>query len=186
MRLALLAATSFVLAVVDPRPAAHEPTVAGVRVSYGPSEQMAKADVEALAGARKSIDLAAFVLTDRGVIGALGDAARRGVVVRVYIDRDESARASAKAVEDLKALATLKGVAIRTKAERSEAMHLKSYMVDRRLLRTGSANFSYSGERFQDNDVAMLESPALAAAFLRNFEAMWARPDNRDFPEIVK
>ncbi len=68
----------------------------------------------------------------------------------------------------------------RRKAQGRDSMHLKSYLVDRRTLRTGSANFSYSGERFQDNDVVLLESPALAGAFARNFETIWARTDNRE------
>lgn len=182
MRLGYLAATTLVFAVVDPRAPVHEPTMAGVRLAYGPSPQTAQADQTTLAGARKTIDMAAYILTDRGVIGALADAARRGVIVRIYLDRDEMARASGRANEDIAALAGLPGVSIRYKAQRSEAMHLKSYAVDRRLLRTGSANFSFSGERLQDNDVAMLDSVTLAGTFTRNFDAMWARPDNEVSP----
>jgi phosphatidylserine/phosphatidylglycerophosphate/cardiolipin synthase-like enzyme len=140
--------TTLAFAIVDPHAQPREPVLAGVRVYYGPSPETAEADVTALATARKSIDMAAFVLTDRAVIGALSDAARRGAKVRIYLDRDEMAHSSARTAGDLAALASAQGVAIRYKAARTEAMHLKAYAIDNRLLRTGSANFSFSGERY--------------------------------------
>ena len=179
-RVLSLAMTTLALAVADPPSAAREPAVAGVRLYYGPSKETAAVDLDALRRARSSIDMAAYVLTDRGVIEALGDAAQRGVKVRIYLDGDDVSRGSGKSAEALAALAGAPGVAIRRKAPGRDSMHLKSYLVDRRTLRTGSANFSYSGERFQDNDVVLLESPALAGAFARNFESIWARADNRE------
>jgi phosphatidylserine/phosphatidylglycerophosphate/cardiolipin synthase-like enzyme len=46
-------------------------------------------------------------------------------------------------------------------------MHLKSYEVDGKTLRTGAANFSASGEKQQDNDLIVIESAEAAAAFER-------------------
>lgn len=175
-----LAMMTIALTVADPPKAPHEPALAGVRLHYGPSKETAAVDLETLARARTSIDMAAYVLTDRGVIDALAEAAHRGVKVRVYLDADDSARPKDKTADALSALGATSGVAIRRKAPGRDSMHLKSYLVDRRTLRTGSANFSYSGERYQDNDVILLESPALAGAFTRNFETIWARADNRD------
>jgi phosphatidylserine/phosphatidylglycerophosphate/cardiolipin synthase-like enzyme len=42
-------------------------------------------------------------------------------------------------------------------------MHLKSYQIDGRLLRTGAANFSASGLKRQDNDLIVIESATAAA-----------------------
>jgi phosphatidylserine/phosphatidylglycerophosphate/cardiolipin synthase-like enzyme len=53
-------------------------------------------------------------------------------------------------------------------------MHLKSYQVDGRVLRTGAANFSASGLKRQDNDLIVIESAEAAAAFRRNFDAQFA------------
>ncbi|HPG02261.1 MAG TPA: phospholipase D-like domain-containing protein [Rhodoblastus sp.] len=179
-RLFSLAVATIALAVVNPPKATHEPAMAGVRLFYGPSPETAAVDAATLGRAKSSIDMAAYVLTDRGVIEALAGAARRGVKVRVYLDGDDASRGSQKSADALAALDALPSVAVRRKAAGRDSMHLKSYLVDRRILRTGSANFSYSGERFQDNDVVVLESPALAGAFARNFESIWARADNRE------
>jgi phosphatidylserine/phosphatidylglycerophosphate/cardiolipin synthase-like enzyme len=53
-------------------------------------------------------------------------------------------------------------------------MHLKSYQIDGRVLRTGAANFSASGLKRQDNDLVVIESAAAAASYRRNFEARFA------------
>ena len=53
-------------------------------------------------------------------------------------------------------------------------MHLKSYQIDGRLLRTGAANFSASGLKRQDNDLIVIESAVAAASFKRNFEVRFA------------
>jgi phosphatidylserine/phosphatidylglycerophosphate/cardiolipin synthase-like enzyme len=54
------------------------------------------------------------------------------------------------------------------------AMHLKSYQIDGRLLRTGAANFSASGLKRQDNDLIVIESAEAAAVFKHTFEAQFA------------
>jgi phosphatidylserine/phosphatidylglycerophosphate/cardiolipin synthase-like enzyme len=53
-------------------------------------------------------------------------------------------------------------------------MHLKGYCVDHRLLRTGSANFSRSGETRQDNDLVALRGTAVCAGFDAKFDRAWS------------
>ena len=80
-------------------------------------------------------------------------------------------REPAKVLNDL---AETPGVEITIKRKSSDLMHLKSYQIDGRLLRTGAANFSASGLKRQDNDLIVIESPGAAASFKRNFEARYA------------
>ncbi len=68
-------------------------------------------------------------------------------------------------------LAETPGVEIRIKRKNSAPMHLKSYEIDGRMLRTGAANFSASGLKRQDNDLIVIESAEAAAAFKRAFDA---------------
>jgi hypothetical protein len=56
------------------------------------------------------------------------------------------------ALVDRNDLAETPGIEIRIKHKASAPMHLKSYQIDGRLLRTGAANFSASGLKRQDND----------------------------------
>jgi phosphatidylserine/phosphatidylglycerophosphate/cardiolipin synthase-like enzyme len=57
--------------------------------------------------------------------------------------------------------------------------NFKSYVIDGTLLRTGSANWSPTGLKRQDNDVHYEVDTKLAALFEARFEAMWDRPTNQ-------
>jgi hypothetical protein len=102
-------------------------------------------------------------------------AADRGVAIRIYLDGAQFAeREPAKVFNDL---AKTPGVEIKIKRENSDPMHLKSYQIDGKLLRTGAANFSASGLKRQDNDLIVIESAQAVASFKRNFDARYASGD---------
>jgi phosphatidylserine/phosphatidylglycerophosphate/cardiolipin synthase-like enzyme len=65
-------------------------------------------------------------------------------------------------------------------------MHLNAYSIDEEELRTGSANFSTSGENAQDNDLIVIRDPGAAAKFDVHFERMWnaAQPMDEFEPAI--
>ena len=151
---------------------AREPAVAGVRTYYAPGERV---DARLIASAKTSIDMAAYVLTDRALISELGRAAMRGVHVRVYLDGEQIGRSESAALQ----IAATPNVELRQKRRSRDPMHLKSFVVDHRILRSGSANFSVSGEDYQDNDLIVIESPPLAESFTENFERLWTRADNQ-------
>jgi phosphatidylserine/phosphatidylglycerophosphate/cardiolipin synthase-like enzyme len=76
--------------------------------------------------------------------------------VRIYLDGTQLAeREPAKVFNDL---AETPGVEIRIKHKTRDPMHLKSYQIDSKLLRTGVVNFSASGLKRQDNDLIVIES----------------------------
>nr|WP_210340595.1 phospholipase D-like domain-containing protein [Methylocystis sp. Sn-Cys] len=155
-------------------PLSQEPLFAGVRVYYGPGEAFESIDAKLINGARHSIDMAAYVLTDRALVAALGRAAMRGVKVRVYLDGEETGRGS-----PILDVAGAPNLEVRRKSRSRDLMHLKSYQVDGATLRSGSANFSVSGEVYQDNDLILIQSPTAVAHFREAFERLWARPDNQ-------
>jgi phosphatidylserine/phosphatidylglycerophosphate/cardiolipin synthase-like enzyme len=176
MKRAILAAlATFWVAPAPGGLLAEEPLFAGVRVFYGPREGFESVDARLIGRAKKSIDMAAYVLTDRALASALGAAAMRGVRVRLYIDGEDRGRANAA----IEALAATPNIAIRRKGRSRDLMHLKSYQVDGRILRTGSANFSVSGGGYQDNDIILIESAAAVEKFAETFERLWARSDNQ-------
>lgn len=151
--------------------------IAGVRVFYGPKDNLQAIDEELIGRARETIDMAAFILTNRAITQALAGAARRGVKVRLYLDPDQPAVQGGTGAQRLADLARTPGVETRVK-QGEHLMHLKAYQIDRRILRTGSANFSLSGLQRQENDIIVIESRDAAARFLRDFEPLWTRQDN--------
>jgi phosphatidylserine/phosphatidylglycerophosphate/cardiolipin synthase-like enzyme len=119
--------------------------------------------------------MAAYVLTDGAVIEALHQAAERGVKVRVWRDANMAAKVGDLDVGSQLGKEPL-GVELRSSRPSGELMHLKGYCIDNRLLRTGSANFSRSGETRQDNDLVALRAPSVCAAFEAKFERAWGAP----------
>lgn len=174
-RVALAAVATLWVAPAPGGLLSEEPLYAGVRVFYGPRNGFESIDARLLASARNSIDMAAYVFTDRALASALGASAMRGVRVRLYIDGEDRGRANAA----IEAIASTPNIEIRRKGRSRDLMHLKSYQVDGRVLRSGSANFSVSGGEFQDNDLILIESPAAVEKFEDTFERLWARSDNQ-------
>ncbi len=177
----ILLAGALIFAIEAPKPFLQpkEPFSAPVRIAYGPGAGFEFIDPELIGRAHKTIDMAAYVLSDQRVIEALSEAASRGVQIRIYFDPEQFRRIGG-VNDNIQALAHQPNVRGRIKAERNDMMHLKAYAVDGRWLRTGSTNFSWSGETRQDNDLIVVDSPEAAADFGRQFEKLWARSDNRD------
>lgn len=134
-----------------------------VEIHYAPGENLERVEVDLLRSAHARIDMAAYTLTDWPVIDALINAHRRGVVLRIVLDPSQQ--------HAFDRLREIKGF-IRTSAP-GPYMHLKSYSVDGRVLRSGSANLSASGLKQQDNDVLIIRDAALAARFESRFERLW-------------
>ncbi len=148
------------------------------KVFYAPDHNLEVADVQAVDASRRSIDAALYSATARDFCAALVRASRRGVRIRVYRDgeqvQEERQRADASCGADL----VQAGIEVRVKVPGRDLMHMKSYAVDGGLLRTGSANLSIGGEKYQDNDAVFLASPTAAKGFQADFEKMWNRSNN--------
>ena len=190
--------------------AAGSSSDAGVETHYSPTENLEHYDLALLRSAHKSIDLCGFSFTDEAVGDAIESAARRGVRVRVYLDRgqsnDELDRAAKRDGEEkpsgrkrdvqyadglfeeqdvpdpsaeavIAQLAATPNVEVRIKHSRV-LMHLKSYEVDGQTLRSGSANFSASALKHQDNDLVLTHDAASVKRFELDFNQLWSRPDN--------
>ena len=146
-------------------------------IHYAPQEDLEAVDVALIDNAEYSIDMAAYVLSDRRVIEALAEAADRDVSIRLYLDKSQFAQHGPSAGGPIEALLALPNVFARVKGL-GALMHLKAYAVDRRVLRTGSGNFSRQGLSNQDNDLIVVENQAAVQAFEANFDRIWARAQN--------
>ena len=176
----------------------HQPWV---ETHYSPSENLEAIDERVFRHAHQSIDLCAFSLTDRQLADVLVQAAGRGVRIRIYLDRGQTESESKReqgrlgspkgtATEDetslmergtLERLQGNPNIQILMKHSKT-LMHLKSYLVDRAILRSGSANFSPGGEKRQDNDLTLTIDSSAVERFERNFEVLWGRQDNEELP----
>lgn len=146
---------------------------------YAPEENLERVDVAKLRHAKMSIEMFAFSLTDREVIDALKYAATRGVIVCLYLDNEQTANELHR--PDLRAalldLAATPNATVRVKRSRV-LQHTKAYVIDTQLLREGSANFSPSALKQQDNDLLLTDDMQAIRTFELSFQLAWNRPDN--------
>lgn len=150
-----------------------------IEIHYAPQENLETVDVQEIGRAELSIDMAAYVLSDKEIIEALTDAAERDVVIRLYLDKSQFAEHGPVRGGAIEALLAHPNVATKVKSE-GVLMHLKAYAIDGEILRTGSGNFSRSGLAKQDNDLVLICDQGAVDAFEENFDRIWTRAANVD------
>jgi phosphatidylserine/phosphatidylglycerophosphate/cardiolipin synthase-like enzyme len=115
--------------------------------------------------ARKEVLIAAYVLTDRGVLEELEALRRKGVRVRVVID-------TRNLVNSLDEEMKRAGIEVR-KDGNPYTQHNKVIVLDDTWVITGSYNFSASAYRSNNENLLILKSPELAARYRDELEAIW-------------
>jgi hypothetical protein len=98
-------------------------------IHYAPRENLENLDARAIGRAELSIDMAAYVLSDPRIIEALTDAAERGVLIRLYLDKSQFAEHGPIRGGLVEALLAHPNVVARVKGE-GVLMHLKAYALD--------------------------------------------------------
>jgi phosphatidylserine/phosphatidylglycerophosphate/cardiolipin synthase-like enzyme len=146
--------------------------------AYSPDSNIERMDVEAIAStdAHSHLDIAMYAFTDHVIADAVADAAERGIKVRIYRDAQQYEQESGRDQYVARKFAAEPNISICVKHSR-ELMHLKEW-TDGIRLREGSANWSPSGEKRQDNSAAVITNKQASQTFEQKFQDMWDRPDN--------
>lgn len=122
---------------------------------------------QAIDEARVSVDLAAYSLSLRSIRDALLRAHRRGVPVRLVMERDNMENTVPTALVDA-------GIQI-IGDNREGLMHDKFVIIDRSEVWTGSMNFTASGTYEDNNNLIRIRSTKVAENYTVEFEEMFER-----------
>ncbi len=144
---------------------------------YSPTTNLERSELAQLETATRTLDVAMYSFTDQELAEELATLARRGIRVRVYRDREQFTQEMRWGGISTTGILLAAGIEVRVKGAK-DFMHLKSYTSDGHLLRSGSANWSPTGLKRQDNDVLYESSPEAVERFEAKFEEMWAKPSN--------
>ncbi len=141
--------------------------IAAVQLAFAaPNADLETLLLDNLALAEHSIDIAIYKFNADQVATVLAQAVQQGVKVRIVTDTDN---ADTTALHDLQTL----GVPV-VEDDDQALMHNKFAVLDQRWVLTGSANWTDSGLQEQDNNLLVLDSPALAANYSAEFEEMFS------------
>lgn len=146
-----------------------EPTAASgsSAVYFSPGESCRNALKGLLDGARESLAICVFTITDNTLSAAILGAYRRGVNVRIISDNDKAYDQGA----DIHKLAEMK-VPVRTDVT-PDHMHHKFMVVDSKVVATGSYNWTRSAARDNFENVLVTEDPGAVSSFLGEFNRLW-------------
>jgi len=159
-----------------------EDVVKVIRSAGDPGGQPARADAYFTPGhdapakiaelfdrARIRADVCVYTITDDRISGAILDAHRRGVAVRIVTDDEKSLDLGSDVDAFLAA-----GIPLRT--DRSEAhMHHKFALFDGERLLTGSYNWTRGAAARNEENFIVTDDPRLVRPFARTFEDLWER-----------
>jgi len=136
---------------------------------FSPGDTCVRRLTALLDDAQKQVDICVFTITDDRVSNQILAAHKRGVSLRVITD-DEKAFDAGSDIDRLRRA----GVPVRVDNS-VHHMHHKFAMFDRRLLVTGSYNWTRSAAQSNQENIVITGDPKLLEAFANTFEDLWRR-----------
>ena len=146
-------------------------------VHYSPTENLEAIDIATISASRcDHLDIAAYAYTDRAIAQAVVAFANSGRRIHIYRDHEQYTQEASRGSYVAHLFAGNKNISVRVKSSHT-LMHIKAFS-DGCVMREGSANWSPSGEKEQDNTLTLTSDPTAIRDFETTFAAMWNRRDN--------
>jgi phosphatidylserine/phosphatidylglycerophosphate/cardiolipin synthase-like enzyme len=140
-----------------------------VEVYFSPEDGVAKYVLQRLAAAKRSIHFLTFSYTSSAIADAMVAQAQAGLPVRGVFER-QNAGGTGSAFSRLRH----GGVDVLEDGN-CYILHHKLIVIDQQTVITGSYNFTNSAERDNDENLVIVDDPALAHAYLEEFQRVYAQ-----------
>ena len=139
-----------------------------IEVAFSPGGGITTMIVQNIERAKKSIAVQAYSFTSADIAKALADAHKRGVQVRVILDKSQE-------TEKYSSLTFLKNAGIPVHVDRDfQIAHSKIIIIDESDIITGSFNFTKSAEQANaENCLVLHGNQALVMQYLQNWQWRW-------------
>lgn len=136
---------------------------------FAPEDQVADQIIALLQDARSSIRFMAFSFTDDQIGQVLVEKARSGLIVQGVFEK----RNSGSEFSEYNRLQRA-GLDVLTDAN-PYIMHHKVFILDDQIVVTGSYNFTKNAALFNDENLLVIRSPAIAAEYQAEFERIYTQ-----------
>jgi len=151
-----------------------------VQACFSPQGKCSAHILREIDQAKKELLVAVYAFTHDELAHALVHAKKRGVTVQVVIDREFDAgndRSKGKFFEAQKVpLRRLSGLRSPTHDKDAGLMHQKFAVIDRRILFTGSYNWTHSADSSNDENLLLFrDAGPLAEEYRKTFLSLWER-----------
>ncbi len=156
---------------------------APTRVYFSPEGGAEAALVELLDGARQKLRIATYFFTSRPLAAAVKRAHERGIDIQVIIDGSNESdyskgfylRKYGVKVRYARGLPKKmrKSRKAKYRVKKYGIMHHKFVVVDDRLVATGSYNWTASAEKWNRENLLIINSASLARRYTQEFDKIW-------------
>ncbi len=138
-----------------------------VEMAFSPNGGATEVVLHTIASANSTVRVAAYSFTSKPIAMALLEAQKRGVDVRLVVDKS-NATARYMAATFL----ANQGVLVRVDY-RYAIMHDKFIVVDGAMVETGSFNFTTAAEKKNAENVLVLHDPEVAQQYTQEWDRLW-------------
>ena len=142
-------------------------TLAKTEVYFSLSDNPQKAIIKNINQAQAFINIAMYIFTDKEIALPLIDAQKRGVKVRVYLDKSQI-----ESSYSVSRLLVQRGIKVRISSN-NYIMHNKFAIIDNRLILTGSYNWTFSANNRNDENLMVIDDPEIIEIFQNQFVNLW-------------
>jgi phosphatidylserine/phosphatidylglycerophosphate/cardiolipin synthase-like enzyme len=151
-----------------------------VQACFSPQGKCSAHILRAIEQAQKELLVAVYAFTNDDLAGALVRAKKRGVAVQVVLDREFDAaneKSQSKFIEAQKIpLRRLSGIKSKVFDKDAGLMHQKFAVIDRRMVLTGSYNWTHSADSLNDENLLLFrDAGPLAEEYRKAFFQLWER-----------
>jgi mitochondrial cardiolipin hydrolase len=153
--------------------AGADPPPVEAHAYFAPGEDCLRRLRELCLGAKRSVDVCVYTVSDDRLCDALLDAHRRGVAVRILSD-DHKVHDAGSDVLRLRD----RGLDVRLD-DTAFHMHHKFALFDGQRLASGSFNWTRSASEGNEENLVVTDDVRLVRAFAAHFEQLWAKFDAR-------
>jgi len=150
------------------------------QVLFTRTTSVAKVIERLIRSAKKSADASLYRLSHPRLALALHDASRRGVRVRLILDREKYEMT--RATRDLLAELRIPYRLMSGRRGRWAKMHHKFAILDDRMALAGSYNWTVESEEENYENLMVLRETHQVEDFIEEFEALWAAAAKRRRP----
>ena len=156
--------------VTETQPATTTTITKGVikQVCFSRTEACDMRIIQLIGSAKKSVYVAVYSFTRDGLANALVDASRRGLDVKVVIERDNAFGSGSEYL-------VLRNAGVDVRLDNNpDLMHHKFMIVDGEVVLTGSYNWSTAAEERNDENYVVIADSDVAALYVKEFFRIWS------------
>jgi phosphatidylserine/phosphatidylglycerophosphate/cardiolipin synthase-like enzyme len=151
-----------------------------VQACFSPQARCSVHIIREIEKAQKEVLIAVYAFTSNDLARAVTQASKRGVSVQVVLDREFDAKnekSQGRFLEGQKiSLKRISGTKSMAPEKETGLMHQKFSVIDRRIVLTGSYNWTHSADSFNDENLLLFrDAGPLAEEYRKVFFQLWER-----------